>query len=59
MKIHITGAEVEKAGNSYVVIYRGKIVFRDKLRDVCIVTALCQTRLDQLAGTNVYALRAG
>lgn len=48
MKILITGAEVEKNGSVYEVIYRGRVVFSDRLRDVCLCVGLNSEKLEQL-----------
>jgi len=60
MKIQLTGAIVEKSGDQYQVVYQDRILFRSKLREVCINTALDQRYLDQLISTEsvVIKLRA-
>lgn len=60
MKILITEAEVEMLGSEYAVIYQGHIVYRNKLRDPCMITALNRTLLDKLSSQVVTSqLRIG
>lgn len=49
MKILITGADLNKVGDQYEVVYQGRVVFQNKLKDVCLVTALDAKKLATLA----------
>lgn len=59
MKILTTGAEVEKNGDVYQVVYQNRVVFQDRLRDVCVVTALSRDKLEELLALqpSVYKFR--
>lgn len=60
MKILLTNAELIKRNKFYEVVYEGRIVFRDKCKDVCLSVALDKAKLRQLSGVNnVVVLRFG
>ena len=58
MQILITGAEIEKCGNEFQVIYGGCVVYTSSLHACCLCVALDRNYLEQLfCQCNVLRLR--
>jgi hypothetical protein len=52
MKILITGAEIVKNNEFFEVLYKNRLVFRDKMKEVALCTALSREKLEMLLKNN-------